>query len=50
MPIESIVYIKGNTSKFIVDCYVDGWALLKREIKGVMRIVDWYHATELKLA
>ena len=48
MPLESIVYIKGNPNAFIVDCYIDGWALLKREVKGVMRIVDWYFQTELQ--
>ena len=47
MPIESIVFIIGNPNQFIVDCYIDGWVLLKREANGLMQMVDWYHTTDL---
>lgn len=47
MQVGNKVKIKGIKTTFTIDCYVNGWALLRFKRDKLTRIYDWVHATDL---
>lgn len=49
MKIDDKVKIKGCERDFIVEIWLDGWVLLKKQVGDTFKIVDWYHQQDLEI-